>query len=120
MTAVAALLVIAAFAYLIRRVAPRRPSEVLRLERFHAPGPLTERSPSYYENQRQYADLVAIYGHGDVPDPDAGALAYPERAAQRRIAKPSCAAAEPTADAIQASSGELDWSGHQCQNRRAH
>lgn len=103
MTALATLLVIAAFAYLVHRFAPRRPSEVFRLERFHAPGPLTDRSPSYYENQRQYADLAAIYGRNDVPDPDASALAHPERAVRRRIANPSCGAVKPTIGGIQAS-----------------
>lgn len=99
MTALAALLVVAAFGYLIHRFAPRRPSEAFRLERFHAPGPLTDRSPSYYENQRQYADLAAIYGRNDVPDPDASALAHP----QRRISNPSCGAVKPTIGGVQAS-----------------
>ncbi|WP_433600886.1 hypothetical protein ACQPXH_03555 [Nocardia sp. CA-135953] len=103
MTALATLLVIAAFAYLIHRFAPRRPSEVFRLERFHAPGPLTDRSPSYYENQRQYADLTVIYGRYDVPDPDASAFTHAERTAQRRISNPSCAAVKPTVGGIQAS-----------------
>ncbi|MEV5836542.1 hypothetical protein [Nocardia sp. NPDC052112] len=103
MTALATLLVIAAFAYLIHRFAPRSPSEAFRLERLHAPGPLTDRSPSYYENQRQYADLAAIYGRGDVPDPDAPALAHSPGTAQRRISNPSCGGVEPTVSGVQAS-----------------
>ncbi|WP_062990100.1 hypothetical protein [Nocardia anaemiae] len=103
MTALATLLVIAAFAYLVHRFAPRRPREAFHLERFHAPGPLTDWSPSYYENQRQYADLAAIYGRDDVPDPDAPALARPERTAQRRISNPSCGAVKPTIGGVQAS-----------------
>jgi hypothetical protein len=103
MTALAALLVIAVFAYLVYRYAPRQPGEAFHLERFHAPGPLTDWSPSYYENQRQYADLAAIYGRGDVPDPDASALAPPERTARRRISNPSCGAVKPTIGGFQAS-----------------
>lgn len=103
MTALATILVLASFAYLVHRFAPRHPDEIFRLERFRAPGPLAGQSPSYYENQRQYADLAAIYGRNDVPDPDAEALARPERAARQSIANPSCGAAKPTLDGIQAS-----------------
>ncbi|MGW4768153.1 hypothetical protein ACWEO2_08920 [Nocardia sp. NPDC004278] len=103
MSALATVLVIAFFGYLVHRYAPRRPDAVFRLERFHAPGPLADRSPSYYENQRQYVDLAAIYGRGDVPDPDAAALPRPERTARQRISNPSCGAVKPTASGFQAS-----------------
>jgi len=103
MTALATLLAVAFFAYLVHRYAPKQASEAFRLERFHAPGPLTDRSPSYYENQRQYADLTAIYGRGDVPDPDAAALVRPERSARRRISNPSCGAVKPAVGGFQAS-----------------
>ncbi|MFX0579978.1 hypothetical protein [Nocardia nepalensis] len=103
MTALATLLVIAFFAYVVYRYAPRPPGEAFRLERFHAPGPLTDWSPSYYENQRQYADLAAIYGRDDVPDPDAPARAHPEPTARRRISNPSCGAVKPTIGGFQTS-----------------
>ncbi|WP_330250903.1 hypothetical protein OG874_32560 [Nocardia sp. NBC_00565] len=103
MTALATVLVLASFAYLVHRFAPKHPDEAFRLERFRAPGPLTGESPSYYENQRQYADLAAIYGRNDVPDPDAEAIARPERAAPRRISNPSCGAVKPTLGGVQAS-----------------
>ncbi|MEV4127434.1 hypothetical protein [Nocardia sp. NPDC049707] len=120
MTALATLLVIAAFAYLVHRFGPRRPSDGFRLDRFRAPGPLTEWSPSYYENQRQYADLTAIYGRGDVPDPDVAARAHPERAGQRRISNPGCGAVKSTVGGAKASSGKLDWSARSCRTRSAH
>ncbi|WP_433682207.1 hypothetical protein [Nocardia sp. CA-119907] len=103
MSALATVLVIAFFGYQVHRYAPRQPGAVFRLERFHAPGPLTDWSPSYYENQRQYADLAAIYGRGDVPDPDAVALTHPERTARRTISNPSCGAVKPTVGGFQAS-----------------
>ena len=70
MTAFATLLVLAFFAYLIYAFAPGRADRAWRIERFRAPGPLADRTPSYYENQRQYSDLAAIHGHRDAPDPE--------------------------------------------------
>lgn len=95
MTALLTLLVIAAFVHLVHRFAPRHP-RAFHLEQFHAPGSLSDSSRTYYEKRRQYADLAAIYGRGDMPDPDAPARVQPERAGQRRIANPSCGAVEPT------------------------
>jgi hypothetical protein len=69
MTAIVTLLVIALFSYLVHHYAPKRSQEIFRLERFRAPGPLTDWLPSYYEEQRQYSDLAAMYGRSDVPDP---------------------------------------------------
>ncbi|WP_433198144.1 hypothetical protein ACQP1G_03120 [Nocardia sp. CA-107356] len=103
MTAVATLLVITFFAYLVHRYAPKHPDEIFHLNRFRSPDPLTDWSPSYYENQRQYTDLAAIYGRNDVPDPDAAALTRPERTARRPISNPSCGAVKPTVGGFQAS-----------------
>ncbi len=103
MTALATLLATATFAYLIHRFAPRRVNAAFRIERFHAPGALADWSPSYYENRRQYRDLVAICGRGDAPQPNAAALAHLERAVQRRISNPSCGSVQPTVGGVQSS-----------------
>ncbi|MEV6429110.1 hypothetical protein [Nocardia sp. NPDC051463] len=88
MTAIATVLVLGFCTYLVHHYAPKRPEEIFRLDRFRAPGPLTDRSPSYYEDQRRYSDLVAIYGRSDVPDPDLGSAARPAVAAPRSEAGP--------------------------------
>ncbi|MEV0295734.1 hypothetical protein [Nocardia sp. NPDC050710] len=90
MTALLALLALLAFAYGIHRFAPKSGAETFLLERFRPPGPLTDRSVSHYEEQRRYADLVAIYGRSDVPDPEAGPAPALARTRVRPMANPSC------------------------------
>lgn len=70
MSTFAALLVVAVFAYLLYRYVLRERSDLFRLERFRPSGSLTDWTRSYYDDQRQYADLAAVYGRGDAPDPD--------------------------------------------------
>ncbi|BDU02977.1 hypothetical protein IFM12276_60050 [Nocardia sputorum] len=70
MTALATLLLVAVFGYLIHRFAPGRDERAFRLERFHPGTPMSDQTPSYYDHQRRYSDLVAIHSRGDVPDPD--------------------------------------------------
>ncbi|MFI9506783.1 hypothetical protein [Nocardia sp. NPDC052566] len=69
MTALAALLALIAFGYFLRRYAPYRNDEAFRLDRYRPPSPLTDWSSSYYDEQRRYTDLVAVYGRRDMPDP---------------------------------------------------
>ncbi|MFQ6393546.1 hypothetical protein ACLMAJ_08845 [Nocardia sp. KC 131] len=89
MTAIVTVLVIAFFTYLVHHFAPNRAGEAFRLERFRAPGLLADWSPSYYEDQRRYSDLVAIYGRNDVPDPDLRGAAMTPVAAARAKAVPT-------------------------------
>ncbi|WP_280297162.1 hypothetical protein [Nocardia abscessus] len=70
MTALATLLLLVLFGYLIYRYAPSRDEHAFRLERFHPGTPMSDQTLSYYDHQRRYSDLAAIYGHSDVPDPD--------------------------------------------------
>ncbi|WP_406234215.1 hypothetical protein [Nocardia sp. NBC_01009] len=88
MTAIVTVLVLGFFVYLSYHYAPKRAEEIFRLDRFRAPGPLTDWSPSYYEDQRRYSDLAAIYGRSDMPDPDLGSTARPAVAAQRAESGP--------------------------------
>ncbi|MFE7796894.1 hypothetical protein [Nocardia sp. NPDC057440] len=88
MAAIFTVLVIGFVTYLISHYAPKRPEEIFRLDRFRAPGPLTDWSPSYYEDQRRYSDLAAIYGRSDVPDPDLGSAARPAVGARRAESGP--------------------------------
>ncbi len=67
MTALATLLIVALFGYLIHRFAPRNDERAFRLERFHPGMPVSHQSLSYYDHQRRYSDLTAVYGRGDVP-----------------------------------------------------
>ncbi|WP_280251021.1 hypothetical protein [Nocardia abscessus] len=75
MTALATLLLLALFGYLIYRYAPSRDERAFRLERFHPGTPMSDQTLSYYDHQRRYSDLAAIYGHSDVPDPDSPSMA---------------------------------------------
>ncbi|MEV6319788.1 hypothetical protein AB0M45_01140 [Nocardia sp. NPDC051787] len=70
MNALATLFILAVFGYSIYHYAPKRNEPTFRLERFHPCTPMSDRSVSYYEDQRRYSDLAAIYSREDVPDPD--------------------------------------------------
>ncbi|MGO4613799.1 hypothetical protein AB4305_05720 [Nocardia sp. 2YAB30] len=72
MTTVTTALILASFGFLSYRFASRRDERAFRLEGFRPRTPMSERTLSYYDEQRRYADLVAIYGRGDVPDADLG------------------------------------------------
>ncbi|MGK8520998.1 hypothetical protein ACRS6B_05295 [Nocardia asteroides] len=69
MTALATLLLAAMSGYLFYRRAPRRDERAFRLEHFHPGTPVAHQTRSYYDHQRGYSDLAAIYGRADVPDP---------------------------------------------------
>ncbi|MFQ6328307.1 hypothetical protein ACLMAL_19480 [Nocardia sp. CWNU-33] len=88
MTAIVTVLVLGFCTYLIYHYAPKRSEEIFRIDRFRAPGPLTDWPSSYYEDQRRYSDLAAIYGRSDMPDPDLGSAARPAVAAQRAESGP--------------------------------
>ncbi|WP_174187070.1 hypothetical protein [Nocardia barduliensis] len=70
MTALATLLLVALFGFLIWHYTPRRDERAFRLERFHPGTPMSDQTLSYYDHQRRYPDLAAIHGRGDIPDRD--------------------------------------------------
>ena len=70
MSTVLALIVVAAFGYLIYRFLPNRAERAFRLDRYYPNVPVSEQNESYYEQRRRYSDLAAVYGRGDVPDPE--------------------------------------------------
>ncbi|MBF6296396.1 hypothetical protein IU459_02430 [Nocardia amamiensis] len=70
MNALATLFIVVLFGYLIYHYAPGRDERTFRLERFHPGTPMSDWVVSYYDDQRRYSDLAAIYSRGDAPDPD--------------------------------------------------
>ncbi|WP_330233467.1 hypothetical protein OHA40_13935 [Nocardia sp. NBC_00508] len=82
MTALASLCTVAVFSFLIYRFAPRPYERAFRLERFHPGTPMSDEPLSYYDDQRRYSDLAAIYGRSDIPDPELPMVARPT---QRRL-----------------------------------
>ncbi|WP_454196338.1 hypothetical protein [Nocardia sp. Marseille-Q1738] len=70
MNALATLFIVAVFGYSIYHYAPKRDEHTFCLERFHPRTPMSDRSVSYYEDQRRYSDLAAIYSRRDVAGPD--------------------------------------------------
>ncbi|MBF6128104.1 hypothetical protein [Nocardia brasiliensis] len=68
MTTFATLLVVAVLGYLIYHYLPKGAERAFRLERFQPHGPLSDWTASYYDEQRRYADLAAIYGRNDTPE----------------------------------------------------
>ncbi|MEV6277355.1 hypothetical protein [Nocardia sp. NPDC051832] len=91
MTAILTFLVVAAFVYAIFHFAPPRRQDLFRLDRFVGAGPLFESTLAPdYEAQRQYSDLVAIYGRSDVPDVDAPAVPRQPRVLRMTNPNPSC------------------------------
>ncbi|MBF6334597.1 hypothetical protein IU450_01720 [Nocardia abscessus] len=83
MTVLATLFLVALSGYLIYRYAPSRDERAFRLERFHPGTPMSDQTLSYYDHQRRYSDLAAIYGHSDVPDPDLPSVTKPTALAPR-------------------------------------
>ncbi|MFE9579138.1 hypothetical protein ACFYO1_22325 [Nocardia sp. NPDC006044] len=95
MTTLATLIIVAALGYLVYRAIPRGAERAFRLERFHPHSPMSDWTSSYYDEQRRYADLAAIYGRGDVPEAEPAVIREPETAQPEAIpAAP--ALAEPT------------------------
>ncbi|WP_338769286.1 hypothetical protein V7968_05315 [Nocardia vulneris] len=68
MTTVATLLVVAVLGYAIYHYLPKGAERAFRLERFQPRSPLSDWTASYYDEQRRYADLAAIYGRNDTPE----------------------------------------------------
>ncbi|MFI6211919.1 hypothetical protein ACIBCD_07975 [Nocardia brasiliensis] len=68
MTTFATLLVVAVLGYLIYHYLPKGAQRAFRLDRFQPRGPLSDWTASYYDEQRRYADLAAIYGRNDTPE----------------------------------------------------
>lgn len=85
MTALATLLLVAVFGYLIHRFAPRRDERTFRLERFHPGTPMSDQPLSYYDHQRRYSDLAAIHGRRDALDPDSSSGAESRRTIARSL-----------------------------------
>ncbi|WP_227997443.1 hypothetical protein [Nocardia australiensis] len=81
MTALVTLLVIALASYLMHYFGPKRSERTFAPHRFRPSGSLTDRSPTYYDEQRRYSDLAAIYGRDYLPDPDFAGPGAPRRAA---------------------------------------
>ncbi|MGW4846113.1 hypothetical protein [Nocardia brasiliensis] len=84
MTTFATLLVVAVLGYLIYHYLPKGAERAFRLERFQPRGPLSDWTSSYYDEQRRYADLAAIYGRNDTPEASAEPVrpAAPETGAE--------------------------------------
>ncbi|MFI5536854.1 hypothetical protein ACIA5H_10715 [Nocardia sp. NPDC051900] len=102
----ATLLLTALLGCLIYRFAPERDTRTFRLERFHPATPMSDQPLSYYDHQRRYSDLAAIYGRGDVPDPD-----LPSGANQPGASRGH--------GSSKASSGKLAFSLRTCRSRGA-
>ncbi|WP_405178614.1 hypothetical protein OG225_31940 [Nocardia sp. NBC_01377] len=91
MTALLSLLVVVvAFAYAVHRFAPRSGATAFRIDRFRAPWPLLDDSASYYEEQRQYADIAAIRSRSEAAEVAAEPIREAERAVVRSASNPSC------------------------------
>ncbi|WP_069167404.1 hypothetical protein [Nocardia altamirensis] len=96
MSTFAALLIVAVFGYAIYHYLPRGAERAFRLERFHPRTPMSDWSTSYYEDQRRYSDLAAIYGRSDLPDTRPALDPTTDELAQSAQASGEDAAAQPT------------------------
>ncbi|GAA5102031.1 hypothetical protein [Nocardia iowensis] len=68
MSTFVSVIIVVVFGYLIYRYIPKGAERAFRLERFHPRSPMSDWPSSYYDEQRRYADLTAIYGRRDAPD----------------------------------------------------
>lgn len=93
MTTLATLIIVAAFGYLVYRYIPRGTERAFRLERFHPRTPMSDWTSSYYDEQRRYSDLAAVYGRSDVPEPVA--VEEPETVRPKAVPAAPAPAAPP-------------------------
>lgn len=105
MTTFATLLVIAAFGYLIYHYLPKGTRRAFRLDRYHPGSPMSDWTSSYYDEQRRYSDLAAVYGRRDTPDQRLAPKDVP--AHRTEPAKP--ATAEPVQRPAEAQLTEYAW-----------
>ncbi|MFI6171488.1 hypothetical protein ACIBCN_32250 [Nocardia sp. NPDC051052] len=108
MTTFATLLVVAAFGYLIYRYLPKGAQRAFRLDRYHPSSPMSDWTSSYYDDQRRYSDLAAVYGRRDAPDQQPEQLA-PEVVPVRRTESPKPATTEPVRQPAEAQLTEYAW-----------
>ncbi|GAA5045121.1 hypothetical protein [Nocardia callitridis] len=69
MSALAALIIVAAFGCLAYRLLPDRLVRAVRLDRYLPHSASVDHSESSYDYQRQYSDLSAIYARTGTRDP---------------------------------------------------
>ncbi|WP_327110681.1 hypothetical protein OHB12_23205 [Nocardia sp. NBC_01730] len=96
MTVLTTVLILAFSGFLIYHFAPRRDERAFRLERFHPRTPMSDQTCSYYDVQRRYSDLAAIYGRGDILDKDLPGIAEADRAVGVRPVPAPITSARPT------------------------
>lgn len=108
MTTLATLIIVTAFGYLIYRAIPRGAERAFRLERFHPRGPMSDWTSSYYDEQRRYADMAAIYGRRDVPEAEQAVAREPE-SAQPEAIPGAPVLAEPARQAAEARPDQYAW-----------
>ncbi|MEV0028700.1 hypothetical protein [Nocardia sp. NPDC050793] len=84
MTALLTFLVVTAFSYAIYHYAPNRTKDLFELERFRPVDSLADARLTHYDDLRQYADLAAMRGRGDEPEPEFSPSRAPLAAAVRR------------------------------------
>ncbi|PXX65257.1 hypothetical protein DFR70_104320 [Nocardia tenerifensis] len=105
MTTVASLLAVALFGYLIYRYLPKGAERAFRLERYRPRTPMSDWTASYYDDQRRYSDLAAIYGREDAPDLGLPAVREPADAA----APAEPVAPEPARRPVETQFSEYAW-----------
>ncbi|MFD6154995.1 hypothetical protein ACFWF7_17065 [Nocardia sp. NPDC060256] len=104
MTTFATLLVVAAFGYLIYRYLPKGTGRAFRLDRYHPHSPMSDWPSSYYDEQRRYSDLAAIYGRSDVPE-----QISPQVAPVDRTEPPRLTTVEPVRQPAETPVTEYAW-----------
>ncbi|WP_433660254.1 hypothetical protein ACQPW1_46620 [Nocardia sp. CA-128927] len=111
MTTFATLIAVAVFGYPIYRYMPRGAERAFRLERFHPSTPMSDWTSSYYDDQRRYSDLAAIYGRRDLPDVEPTGVQASTSAAPQAVpaATPKPAAAESTRQTGETQLTEYAW-----------
>ncbi|MFC9439636.1 hypothetical protein [Nocardia sp. NPDC057030] len=108
MTTLATLIIVAALGYLIYRAIPRGAERAFRLERFHPSSPMSDWTSSYYDEQRRYVDLAAIYGRRDAPEVAQAVVRAPETAQPEAIPT-ATAPAEPTGQPAETRPDQYAW-----------
>ncbi|MEV6556479.1 hypothetical protein AB0M22_12240 [Nocardia sp. NPDC051756] len=108
MTTLATLIIVAAFGYLVYRSIPRGAERAFRLERFHPRTPMSDWTSSYYDEQRRYSDLAAIYGRRDVPEAEPAAVHEPEPV-QPKAVPAAPVLAEPTRPTAEMPADQYAW-----------
>lgn len=93
----ASFLVVAAFAGIVYRFAPKSGERWgILLERYRPHAPMSDWSVGEYDGARQYADLAAVAAHREQPDP----VAAPRRG-RRRAGLPDVAVVPCRTETVQ-------------------